>query len=220
MKIIAHRGGAGMALENSATAFKKAVKLGVDSIELDVHLTKDRHLVVNHDASLSRTSGDPRRIANCTWDELKDVKLKDGSPLLLLEDALQIIGTTEVLIELKAKNSAAAVLKVLAKFPKANAIVISFKFAELIAVKQIMPEQACYGVLFLRPFHAVRLTKKYQLDGFSTPLWDLPIVALLGGKRDGYVWTINSRLVVKVIHQLFPRYAICTNHPERLIVKS
>jgi len=50
--VIGHRGAAGLAPENTISAFKKALNLGVDAIELDVHLSADKILVVYHDFTL------------------------------------------------------------------------------------------------------------------------------------------------------------------------
>ena len=50
--VIGHRGAAGLAPENTLSAFKKALNLGVDAIELDVHLSADKILVVYHDFTL------------------------------------------------------------------------------------------------------------------------------------------------------------------------
>lgn len=49
---VAHRGGAGLWPENTMAAFARAIAAGADGIELDVHLSKDRKLVVHHDESL------------------------------------------------------------------------------------------------------------------------------------------------------------------------
>ncbi|CAN5574683.1 glycerophosphodiester phosphodiesterase [soil metagenome] len=50
---IAHRGGTGLWPENTLEAFECAIHLGVDGIELDVHLSRDGQLVVHHDESLN-----------------------------------------------------------------------------------------------------------------------------------------------------------------------
>jgi len=52
--IIGHRGAKGIAPENSLSGFKKAVELGIDGVELDVHLTKDEKLIVIHDIDLKK----------------------------------------------------------------------------------------------------------------------------------------------------------------------
>jgi len=53
---IAHRGASGYELENSFAAFDKAVELGVDAIETDVRVTKDKKLVLIHDNRVDRTA--------------------------------------------------------------------------------------------------------------------------------------------------------------------
>ena len=49
---LAHRGASGHALENSRDAFQRAVDLGADGVELDIHATADGSLVVHHDPTL------------------------------------------------------------------------------------------------------------------------------------------------------------------------
>ena len=53
---IAHRGASGSAPENTLAAFKKALEIGVDAVELDLHGTADGEVVVIHDATLDRTT--------------------------------------------------------------------------------------------------------------------------------------------------------------------
>ena len=52
-RVIGHRGASGHALENSPAAFRKAVELGADSVELDIHATADGVLLVHHDAHVN-----------------------------------------------------------------------------------------------------------------------------------------------------------------------
>ena len=69
--IIGHRGVKGIAPENSLSGFKKAVELGIDGVELDVHLTKDGKLIVIHDMDLKRLTGLRISIKQLTFKELK-----------------------------------------------------------------------------------------------------------------------------------------------------
>jgi glycerophosphoryl diester phosphodiesterase len=55
--VIAHRGASRVAPENTMVAFRRALDLGADGIELDVHETRDGALVVMHDFTLTRTTG-------------------------------------------------------------------------------------------------------------------------------------------------------------------
>ena len=70
-KIFAHRGSKGTHPENTLASFKEAVRVGSDGIELDVHLTKDGHLVVIHDETIDRTTNGTGEIRNLTLAEIK-----------------------------------------------------------------------------------------------------------------------------------------------------
>lgn len=69
-KNIAHRGFSDLYPENTMLAFRKAVEAGADGIELDVHFTKDREVVVIHDEYIDRTSDGKGAVESYTYDEL------------------------------------------------------------------------------------------------------------------------------------------------------
>ncbi len=69
--LFAHRGGAALRPENTLTAFEHAAQLGVDILELDVHLTADDELVVIHDATVDRTTNGSGRVSEMTVAQLK-----------------------------------------------------------------------------------------------------------------------------------------------------
>lgn len=109
VKIIAHRGANLTAPENTLSAFSKAIELGVDMIEIDVHLTKDKQLIVIHDELLNRTTNGTGKVSNYTLNELK--VLDAGSwfskeyareQLPSLNEVLKLIdGKATCLIEIK-----------------------------------------------------------------------------------------------------------------------
>lgn len=70
MKVLAHRGYSGKYPENTMTAFKKALEIGADGIELDVQLTNDGHVVVIHDETIDRTTDGCGLVRNYTLKEL------------------------------------------------------------------------------------------------------------------------------------------------------
>lgn len=70
---IAHRGGARRRPENTLAAFDYAASLGVDAVELDIHLSRDGQPVVIHDPTLERTTNAAGRVAAHTADELARV---------------------------------------------------------------------------------------------------------------------------------------------------
>ncbi len=75
--IIGHRGAKGIVPENSLSGFKKAVELGIDGVELDVHLTKDGKLVVIHDMDLKKLTGIKIPIKQLTFKELKKYDISE-----------------------------------------------------------------------------------------------------------------------------------------------
>ncbi len=70
-----HRGAAGTHPENTMVSFQAAVDLGVDYLELDIHMTRDGEVVVTHDESLERTCGRPGLIKEMDYS---DVALADA----------------------------------------------------------------------------------------------------------------------------------------------
>lgn len=68
--VIAHRGGKGLWPENSLFAFERAVALGVDMLEMDLHLSADGEMVVIHDATLDRTTNGQGPVAALSLQHL------------------------------------------------------------------------------------------------------------------------------------------------------
>lgn len=69
---LAHRGASASSPENTLEAFRLAVESGAGGLELDVHLTRDGHLVVIHDPTLDRTTNTSGAVAGMTLDELRE----------------------------------------------------------------------------------------------------------------------------------------------------
>jgi glycerophosphoryl diester phosphodiesterase len=69
--VIAHRGGKGLWPENSLFAFERASDLGVDMLEMDLHLSSDGELVVIHDRTLNRTTNGQGRVAEHSLTQLQ-----------------------------------------------------------------------------------------------------------------------------------------------------
>ncbi|GAC1357630.1 MAG: glycerophosphodiester phosphodiesterase [Acidimicrobiales bacterium] len=69
----AHQGGAREGPSSTMWALQRAVEAGADALELDVHATADRHLVVCHDATVDRTTQGSGAIASMTLEELRQL---------------------------------------------------------------------------------------------------------------------------------------------------
>ena len=113
--VIAHRGASGYEYENSRAAFRRAVMLDADGVELDIHATVDGAIVVHHDPDV-RGCGP---IAQLTLAEARQVRLPNGETLPLLQEVLDLVGDNDVWVEVKSLPPAfdGALLEVLASGP-------------------------------------------------------------------------------------------------------
>jgi glycerophosphoryl diester phosphodiesterase len=68
---LAHRGASVLAPENTIEAFRLAVEAGAGGLELDVHMTRDGHMVVIHDATVDRTTNGSGAVSEMTLQELR-----------------------------------------------------------------------------------------------------------------------------------------------------
>lgn len=89
--VVAHRGCWTHAPENSIPSVQNCVKLGVEVIEIDVQLTADKQLVVFHDKTVERMTGETGSVSEMTLAELKALKLyeRDGSDAQLFAKPLK-----------------------------------------------------------------------------------------------------------------------------------
>lgn len=71
LHVIAHRGASAYAPENTLAAFRKAVELGADILELDIHQSKDSQLVVIHDGTVDRTTNGKGSVRDLGIAELR-----------------------------------------------------------------------------------------------------------------------------------------------------
>lgn len=86
--VIAHRGGAALACENSDTAFARSVGLGVRVLESDIRTTADGVPILHHDADLTRVAHYGAKIEDIDWDEISGIRLPDDGRLMRLDEAL------------------------------------------------------------------------------------------------------------------------------------
>lgn len=103
--LIAHRGlhqKDFSVVENSLTAFQKAIEHHF-SIECDLNVLKDGTVVVFHDKDFKRLCGLDQKLCDVTYDDIKDLKLKDTNDhILTLKELLDFVdGKVNLLIELK-----------------------------------------------------------------------------------------------------------------------
>ncbi|HEY6088958.1 MAG TPA: glycerophosphodiester phosphodiesterase [Gemmatimonadaceae bacterium] len=139
---MSHRGAHQTHPENSISAFERAIELGADGIELDVHATRDGIVVVHHDPVVhARHPQSPahRAIAELSAAELEQFPLSDGQRIPTLEATLQAIGDrATVYVEIKARDIEPLVTRCIRE-SDANCAVHSFDHRVVRIVKTILP---------------------------------------------------------------------------------
>ena len=103
MRIYAHRGASREFPENTMRAFRRALELGADALETDVHVTLDGVLVASHDPDGARIFGKPSRIADSPWAEVRSW----GIPSL--EEVVTGFSSMPINVDLKIDAAALAV---------------------------------------------------------------------------------------------------------------
>jgi len=88
--LIAHRGGiVGVdAPENSMAALQRAIDRGYYMVEIDMRLTKDSVLIIQHDPHFRKYFETDRLVSDMTWKEIQILKHPSGYRVLLLEEVL------------------------------------------------------------------------------------------------------------------------------------
>jgi glycerophosphoryl diester phosphodiesterase len=114
---IAHRGGALLAPENTAAAFRAAAAIGADWVETDLRLSADGALVCLHDADLARIAGDPRRVAEIDLATLRALL----PALLTLDEAIVASAPLGLLLDVKLTDPA-VLPRILAAFEAGDAM--------------------------------------------------------------------------------------------------
>ncbi|MBK1658643.1 glycerophosphodiester phosphodiesterase [Paracraurococcus ruber] len=103
--IASHRGGAFLWPENSLLAFREALALPAEQLELDVHLSADGEVVVIHDATLDRTTDARGPVRDRSLAALRGVRVKGtgGEPPPTLAEAAALVAATGRILRLEVK---------------------------------------------------------------------------------------------------------------------
>ncbi|WP_426623989.1 glycerophosphodiester phosphodiesterase family protein [Leifsonia sp. McL0607] len=142
-RIIAHRGLAIDAPENTLLAFLKALSAGATHLETDVHASADGVAVISHDADLTRVAGRAVRVEQLTTPELGRIPLGHGQSFTTLAEALDAFPEARFNIDIKDERAAVpTAAAILAARATDRVLLTSFSASRRAAATAALPDVA------------------------------------------------------------------------------
>jgi glycerophosphoryl diester phosphodiesterase len=164
---IAHRGASAYEPENTLRAFERAIEMGATMLELDVHLSRDGHPMVIHDADLSRLTGGGERVAELTLNEIQQFDAGLGERVPSLAEVVERVrGRAQLYIELKGQNTPEPVANLLRELGFLDQVIVGSFFPWL-------PQK----VKFLEPSIRTSVLIRSQDRGVDFVGWALAVEA-------------------------------------------
>lgn len=201
MMIMGHRGAAALEPENTLRSIERAMEIGVDAVEIDVRLSRDRKLVVIHDSTVDRTTNGKGPVGNYALDDLKKLDAGKGQTIPTLQEVMDLTGNkVRLVIELKEEGTEKTVVQLVKRNKLEDSVYVISFWHEL--VKTIKGIDSCIktGVLLVgcpvdtcvaTQASAEALVMKYNfVNGYFVEI----------AHKEGlkvFVWNIDDRHLLK-----------------------
>ncbi len=102
--VTGHRGAKGIVPENTLASFMKAMELGCEAVELDVHICKGGQLVVIHDETVDRTTNGKGFVADMSLEELKELDAGEGNRIPTLDEVFETVRPSSLVVQIELKG--------------------------------------------------------------------------------------------------------------------
>lgn len=230
-QVWAHRGASHDAPENTMAAFRKAVEMGADGIELDVQMTRDGEVVVIHDENINRTSNGKGCVKDMTLEELKQYDFSynfskyRGEKIPTLKEVLNLVLNQGLTVNIELKNShiryegmEEKVINLIEQMNlQAFVIYSSFNYESLQQIKSLN-HKAKTGLIYskgkLEAINYRKLSGLYALHPCGKLLKNEEVVYTFKSKGLALnVWTINKEKEMNALVKIGVD-AIITDKPE------
>jgi glycerophosphoryl diester phosphodiesterase len=233
---VAHRGASAHAPENTLAAFRRAVELGADAVEMDVHLTADGHVVVIHDATLDRTTNGTGAV---TERSLSDIRSLDagswfdprfaGERIPTLDEAFDVIpkGVLAV-VEVKSDAATLPTIELIRTRNRLDDVALISFAPEAVRLARWVEPRLPTSLLIGRPFefsdpvaNALAMLRAAHACGTSSLdiHWRLAVPESVDAihRRCGsvWVWTVDAPEDIGIVLEADVD-AVTSNYPDRL----
>jgi glycerophosphoryl diester phosphodiesterase len=221
MKIISHRGAAGLALENSIESLNKGLKLPVYALEIDIRATRDGELILLHDTHTGHVANRTLLPQNSTLEELKKLTLHNGERIPTLEEVFKLVGKKKrLMIDIKSSGVAEEALRLIKKYSGVDVFFTGLQYNELKKIHQSRPDITFLVQHHHDPLEIIHKATAMGARGISLNMWLInPLTYHLARVRglDVYLYTVNNPLLVHFFKRLYPEVFIITNHPDKFV---
>ena len=216
---IGHRGAKGYVAENTLASFEKAINLAVNGIELDVHLSLDKEIVVIHDETIDRTTNGKGLVKNLSSLELQSYGIPKLSQVLDLINNKVLVN-----IELKSNDIVEKVITLIdfyisdKKWNPENFIISSFNWESLSKVKSL-DKNIKIGVLTDDNLEfAMAFAKENEAFSINPHFKLLNAENVKRIQKEGFevhTWTVNSFEDISQVKKMNVN-AIISDFPDRI----
>ncbi|MDO8507189.1 MAG: glycerophosphodiester phosphodiesterase family protein [bacterium] len=143
---IARRGASGYCPENTMAAFDKAVEIDCDTIEFDIHKTKDGHIIVMHDDNVQRTTDGLGNIKDLTLKEIKMFHEPNGESVPTLQGVFDLLKNKKrMMLDIKDQNMEKEVLSLVNDNDLEEYVIIDSDFPDVVKkIKKMNPKIHVY----------------------------------------------------------------------------
>jgi glycerophosphoryl diester phosphodiesterase len=220
MRIYAHRGLSGSAPENTLLAFREALAVGVDGIELDVHMTADGVPIVIHDRDVARTTSGSGNVDEMSRAAVQSLDAGRGESVPTLAEVLYLVEDRVHLdVEIKGRGAESATLDVLKRFPDARWAISSFDWDILRRIRRLDAHAELWPLA--ERVDVALLNVCEELGSTAVSLWagaflhDQAMTLEDAGLRV-VVWTVNDAAEAERM-RVRGAYALCTDVPDEIV---
>lgn len=218
MEIIAHRGASAIAPENTLKAIKKAIKHLADGVEVDLRVSKDKHIIIYHNKRLKGLKKIKASIRRKTLKQLKNFKIKGTEPIPTLKQVLRLTPKESKNfawhLEIKNRNVIPLLPELVSKYQN-KIIFSSFRLADLLKLKKILPHSRT--ALLKRKFRKKKILRALQNNIKELHLYHKEIDDKTSGWLEKHgvtvrAWVVNDKKTLEKMKKYGVK-GIITNRP-------
>lgn len=143
---IARRGASGYCPENTMSAFEKALEIGCDVIEFDIHKTKDGRIIVMHDENVARTTDGLGNIRDLTLKEIKMFHEPNGESVPTLQGVFDLLkNKKKMMLDIKDQDMEKEVIQLISDSDLEEYVIVDSDFPDVIKkIKTMNPKIHVY----------------------------------------------------------------------------